>query len=572
MTRVVGSQTTMTFDLVENLRVCPEIVSELMRGRGVLIYYSHIPVAIISFLMGLFVLLKGRNSIAAKAFFAFTATFSVWTYLDLFAWLSSDSRVIMVSWALLGFFSVSFFVLSLYFVYVFIDKKDISFPKKIILFVLLLPVVVMTPSRANLDGFDADNCMAIDNHFLGYLYVPQAFVTAWMIGLMLRRYRKADRSQKRQIALLAFGIVFFLATFFGSGYFADLYGEYSIEMYGLFAMLFFLGMLGYLIVRYEAFDIRLMAVQALVVTLVTLIGAQFLFIRSDINRILTGITLGLSVLFGWMLISSVKKEVERKDELQEISTSLAVANQRLKELDNTKSEFISIASHQLRTPLTAIKGYLSLVLEESYGRLSPEIRDVMEKMYTVNGHIIQLVEDLLSVSRIETGRVQYRYEPVRLEALVADTVDMFLSIAKSRGLALQIRLPKKALPKLMLDADKIREVLSNLIDNAVKYTDRGGVTVSVGLHDTGARMTVEDTGIGFGQGEGERLFRKFSRSVETMKIVPSGTGLGLYVGKNFVEAHGGRIWGESDGVGRGARFTVELPLRNPNAADKDDNP
>ncbi|MEI7749603.1 MAG: HAMP domain-containing sensor histidine kinase [Candidatus Moraniibacteriota bacterium] len=319
--------------------------------------------------------------------------------------------------------------------------------------------------------------------------------------------------------------------------------------------------------KYRAFNIKLLGAQALVVALVILIGSQFFFIQNNTNKILTGITLILSVIFGWILIASVKKEVKRKEELQRISDSLAVANQRLKELDNTKTEFISIASHQLRTPLTAIKGYLSLLLEGSYGAIPVEITDVLEKLNVVNRNLIQLVEDLLNVSRIDAGRIQYSYEPTRVETLVADKADMFMPLAHEKGIALSLRLPSKTLPEFMLDAAKIREAVSNLIDNALKYTEKGSVVVSVesvGNNDA-VRIIVADTGIGFSEEDGRTLFGKFVRTKETSKVYVTGTGLGLYVGKSFVEAHGGRMWAESDGVGKGSRFMIELPLVNPKA-------
>ena len=260
------------------------------------------------------------------------------------------------------------------------------------------------------------------------------------------------------------------------------------------------------------------------------------------------------------------KENDRKEELQRISDSLAKANERLKELDNTKTEFISIASHQLRTPLTAIKGYLSLVLEGSYGTVSVEVTDVLEKLNLVNRNLIQLVEDLLNVSRIDAGRIRYSYEPTDVVSLVREQTEMFMPIARDKEVSLTLNLTETEIPEIMLDPGKIRESVSNLIDNALKYTEKGSVTVSVEpVKENMVRIVIADTGIGFQPGDGEKLFGKFMRTKETTKVYVGGTGLGLYVGKSFVEAHGGRMWAESDGVGTGARFIIELPYRNPQA-------
>ncbi|MDP3957495.1 MAG: HAMP domain-containing sensor histidine kinase [bacterium] len=325
----------------------------------------------------------------------------------------------------------------------------------------------------------------------------------------------------------------------------------------------FIGFLAYLIVRYKAFNIKLIGTQALVVAQFILIGSMFFFAQSLTNQILVGVTLIGTTIMGGYVIRSIKAEIARKEELQKISDALAIANQRLKELDLTKSEFISIASHQLRTPLTAIKGYISLILEGSYGKVPAVIQDVLDKVYTVNSRLVHLVEDLLNVSRIEAGRIQYSFAKAQLEPLVAELVEMFTPTARSKKLSLQMRLPEKPLPPLTIDPNKIKEVLSNLIDNALKYTKEGSVTVSLeGVKDV-ARITVTDTGIGIRPEDEKNLFEKFIRTQETTKMVASGAGLGLYVGKNFVEAHGGRIWAESDGAGKGSRFIIELPLVNP---------
>ncbi|OGI13930.1 MAG: hypothetical protein A2878_01225 [Candidatus Moranbacteria bacterium RIFCSPHIGHO2_01_FULL_54_31] len=304
--------------------------------------------------------------------------------------------------------------------------------------------------------------------------------------------------------------------------------------------------------------------QALVVAQFILIGSMFFFPQSLTNRILVGVTLLGTTIMGWYVIRSVKVEIERKEELQKLSDSLAIANERLKELDTTKSEFISIASHQLRTPLTAIKGYISLLLEGSYGKVPAKIQDVLDKVYTVNSRLVHLVEDLLNVSRIEAGRIQYSFALTQLEPLVAEVVDMFKPAAKQKKLSLTMRLPEKPLPQLTIDPNKIKEVVSNLIDNALKYTKEGGVTVSLEGTPSVARIIVTDTGIGIHPEDQKNLFEKFLRSKETTKMVVSGAGLGLYVGKSFIAAHGGRIWAESAGPDKGSRFIIELPLINPN--------
>ena len=239
----------------------------------------------------------------------------------------------------------------------------------------------------------------------------------------------------------------------------------------------------------------------------------------------------------------------------------------MEELDKQKSEFISIASHQLRTPLTAIRGYISLALEGAYGKVQgTPIEDIMNKMYTIDLRLSQLVEDLLNVSKIEAGKVQYKWENVTLEPVVSELYDMFTVLAEKKGLKLHFNKPESVLPTMKIDVNKIKEILSNLIDNAIKYTEHGSVTIHIEQDATVARIVIEDTGIGISKEDVDRLFGKFIRTETTQKMDSGGSGLGLFVGKTFVEGHGGRVYATSEGVGKGSSFIVELPLVNPNAS------
>lgn len=242
--------------------------------------------------------------------------------------------------------------------------------------------------------------------------------------------------------------------------------------------------------------------------------------------------------------------------------ALEEANEKLKSLDKLKTEFISIASHQLRTPLTAIKGYVSLLLEGSYGALSKEVEDVLNKVYGVNERLSQLVEDLLNVSRIEAGRIQFTFKKTQIIDILTELYDTFILTAKRKGLELSIELPEEGFPEIIIDGNKVKEVISNLIDNALKYTPKGKVTVRLGKTDSYARITVSDTGIGMDKDIKAHLFEKFMRSKETSQMVVGGAGLGLYVGKNFIDAQRGHLWAESEGSGQGSTFIIELPLDN----------
>lgn len=253
--------------------------------------------------------------------------------------------------------------------------------------------------------------------------------------------------------------------------------------------------------------------------------------------------------------------VKLKKEVAKATYDLEIANEELKKLDQAKSDFISIASHQLRTPLTVIKGYISMMLEGSFGKLNPSERDSLEKVYDSGERLIQLVENLLNISRIESGRLQFNYEMMNLEEIVASVAEELTNAAKKRGLKLNYEKGEKPLPKIRIDEEKIRQVIMNLTDNAIKYTKRGSITISLKKAGKNIRFCVSDSGMGMGEEELSNLFKKFSRGEGTSTVHTEGTGLGLYVAKEMVEAHKGKIWAESKGRGRGSKFWFELPIK-----------
>jgi signal transduction histidine kinase len=250
-------------------------------------------------------------------------------------------------------------------------------------------------------------------------------------------------------------------------------------------------------------------------------------------------------------------------EVDKATKDLKKANLQLKKLDEAKSDFISIASHQLRTPLTVIKGYISMILEGSFGNLDDKISETLSKVYESNERLINLVEDLLNISRIESGRLQYVFEKNDLKE-VADSVFLELNnSALKKGLKLIYDFEDKKMYRVKIDAEKLRQVVMNLIDNAIKYTfkakgNKGEIKIFLKAEKKNIIFCVEDNGLGISKEDMGNLFKKFSRGKGMFIVHTNGTGLGLYVAKQIVEAHSGKIWAESEGINKGARFCFKL--------------
>lgn len=243
---------------------------------------------------------------------------------------------------------------------------------------------------------------------------------------------------------------------------------------------------------------------------------------------------------------------------------------REKEMDRLKTEFISVASHQLRSPLTTTQWSIRTILDGELGPIDEKQREFMLKAYKSNEQMVVLVNDLLNVSRIEEGRFLFTFDTESLEKVVADAIDsasMMLERMKQKNINFVYNPPKERLPLIELDAEKIQMVLINLIENAINYTNEGKIEISL-YHDPKEKtnvLSVSDTGIGIPEEEKQFIFKKFFRAQNTEKVRVNGSGLGLYIVKNIIEKHGGNIRFDSH-EGRGTTFYISFPMLNKQTA------
>lgn len=233
--------------------------------------------------------------------------------------------------------------------------------------------------------------------------------------------------------------------------------------------------------------------------------------------------------------------------------------QRQQEVEAVKSDFISIVSHELRTPLTAIKGFLSMLLQKDFGPLTDRQQHFMDRVYQTNQRMIGLVEDLLDASYLESGKIKLKISPTAMEPLISDVVTELASKGFERQIMLKTN-RKHKLPLVLADEVRLRQILVNLIDNAIKYSlPKTEILIDFKVQDGELITSIKDQGVGITPAHLERLFQKFGRIYNPMSVQAGGTGLGLYIVKNLVESHGGRIWVTSR-EGKGSRFSFSLPI------------
>jgi len=234
---------------------------------------------------------------------------------------------------------------------------------------------------------------------------------------------------------------------------------------------------------------------------------------------------------------------------------------REKNLDRLKTEFISIAAHQLRTPLSAIKWVIKMVVDGDAGKLNKEQQDLLNRGYKSNERVIGLVNDLLNVSRIEEGRFGYTFSKSNFEDVLNIVVaDLEKNIAKNH-IKLVLNKPKQ-LPKIYMDKDRMVLVMQNFLENAVKYTpEYGKIEITIEILDNVLEVKIKDNGVGIPKKDQVKLFSKFFRASNVMRLQTEGTGLGLFIAKNIIDKHNGKIWIESE-EGKGTTACFNLPLKN----------
>ena len=285
---------------------------------------------------------------------------------------------------------------------------------------------------------------------------------------------------------------------------------------------------------------------------------------------------GLVDLIGVEIKEAFRKELEVKGNLiLEISTVPIMTEReklgmlvilhditREKMVERIKTEFVSLAAHQLRTPLSAIKWTLKMLLDGDLGPISEEQEGFIKKTYISNERMISLINDLLDVTRIEEGRYLHKPALAEFEPIVEFVIELFQEEIANKKIKFNFKKPKTKLPKTVVDIEKIKLVIQNLLDNAVKYTLPGGKVTALLEHDKNKKeiiFSVEDTGVGIPLDQQPRLFTKFFRGVNVERMDTEGSGLGIFISKNIVEAHGGKIWFESE-EGKGTTFYFSLPI------------
>jgi signal transduction histidine kinase len=237
------------------------------------------------------------------------------------------------------------------------------------------------------------------------------------------------------------------------------------------------------------------------------------------------------------------------------------AHQELKSLSEAKNQFILATQHHLRTPLTIMKGYSSMLIEGDYGKLNKKAKEKLVFFSESTQKLINLVNEFLDISQFQVGKKILKMEKVDVQKLVKDVIKEFKIEAEKKGLYLEFKKLNR-IPMIKADYAKLREAIYNIVNNGIKYTEKGGITIFLEMKNKRLKIMIQDTGIGIGKKEINSLFEKtFERSKGAQKLYTLGRGIGLYISSSIIKAHNGKIWAESSGENSGSIFHIELPIK-----------
>lgn len=537
-----------------------------------LLIYSHVPTAIVSLMAGFFLLSKDKKTLATKIFFALTLVFFLFTMGDLVEWFVFLGRdVVMFARSIIDLLDPLLFALAFWFLYAFIEKKDLPGIYKILLFLPLSPIVIRGLLHYNLIGYNWDICEVIEspfttsyNYYIDLLYWLATIAFAiWSII-----HNKANRPKIiiASVGVCLFMTLFFVMEFVLTGYIWGDALDYSYFVYAFFGMPLLIAFLGYVIVRYQEFNIKLVASETLVWALTALIGAQFFFVSGWASLSLTAVTFVTVLFFGRALVRSIKREIKQREEILSLAHDVErayVIEKRAKDelarLDKFKDQFLMTTQHNLRTPLTSMMGYSDLLLKGVFGKQNKKTVEVIEKFQILTKGMIKMVNDFLNMAQFQLGRDVLSFKiGIDVLNILQEIITELEFKAKTKHLYLKLEAPEK-LPVINADREKLKAAIFNVVDNAVKYTQKGGVNVMVETTSTAIKIIISDTGIGIPPEEVKGLFDSmFNRGEQAKKYDTVGSGVGLYLSAQIIKAHKGRIWVES---GRsGSTFFVELPF------------
>jgi len=543
-------------------------------------------IGVVGFTLGIIVYTKAPLKKANQIFFVFTLCVIVWILSASFSEIPEDLKISLIL-SKVTYFGVLLaatflFYFSFYFPKEIILKTGLKFFTGGVTFIFsLLTLFSNSVIKGVIPqpwGFDLDfgNMYSL---FLIYciLLVIVAFRN------FLKNLRISSHLEKLQLRYLFLGIIIFVAaSIIVNVIVRAIVGSDIYYRFGNYSAIFLVIFTAFAILKYHLFEIRVILTEILVGAMgIVLFLLPFLMPSLNLKT-LTFLVFLLFLIFGYYLIKATHEETKRREEAERLTVQervlrdeaerIAIQERALRQrseklvreferLDRAKTQFLLATQHHLRTPLSIMKNYASMLLEGTYGKLGEIVKHPLSGIYVSIERLIKVVNEFLDVAQLQLDKgVLKKAKTDMINYLKKEIIEELLPSAKEKGLYLKLEPSKEKIPEIMIDQTKMKTAIYNVVDNGLKYTQKGGVTIKLQIVNGKLQIVVKDTGIGIKKEEIAELFEKtFERGKEAEKLYTTGRGIGLYISKNFIEAHQGKIWAESEGEGKGSTFYIELP-------------
>lgn len=507
------------------------------------------------------------KSITNRAFLWFaimTTVYGIFNYLN----YQVKSPELILWFLRLTIFSAVWHAFSFYFLFYVFPKNETTISRfnKFFIIPLTILVSILTLTPLVFSKVIVVASSGVSNPQRGRAIALFGMTTLFLVvsGIveLIKKTKRASSGEKKEFFIILLGtiVTFSLIAIFNVLLPVVFNNTRFVPLAPVF-ILPFIACTAYGIVEYHLFNVKVIATEGLTFLLTVALLFELLLSENFAATLFRFFIFFLVLLVGILLIRSVQKEVLQREQLQKLSKELEVANEQLKALDQARADFITIASHQLRTPPATIKWYLSAIKSGDYGKLPDDAATALARTEATNNSLIALIDDLLNASRIERGKMEFNFVDTDTQEIAQVTVDQLQPIAQMKNLKLAFEKPSSPLPHIMADKEKLRQVMNNFIDNAIKYTKEGGVTAKINSDGTTIRFEVTDTGKGIAPELRDSLFDKYTRGKDSATHA-TGLGLGLYVAKFIIDTHHGKIWAESPGEGKGSTFIFTIPIKN----------
>lgn len=510
--------------------------------------------AISSGILGYVVFTHNKKGAVNRAFFYYSIAITFWSG-SYFLWQISKTDISAIFWCkalMMGAIMIP--VLYTRFVYRLINKPE----HKILMYLFFAVSIVFL--FLNLGNFLVDGMKARSGFdlwptagpaFIYYLMVWFSIVV-YSVYLLFVEYFRATNHKKTQLFYVLIGTII---GYLGGATNYPLWLDIKILPWGNILITFYTMVMAYSILKYKLLDIKIIYTEAIIIFVFFALLVDALISPNYKIALLRMIIVLLFSVVGQGLIKNI-------GELKKANRQLEHDKKELVELDRMKDEFLQMATHELNTPITVIQGKLNMAVVEDMCKLNDDQKAFLKPVLDDTTRLAHLSKDILDTSRIDQHRMAINRSETDLDALISDTVKNFEIKAKEQGDSITYIPMSKALPKINIDQSKIGEVITNLISNAIKFTEKGKIAVTSKIKDDEVIISVSDTGVGIDKEGQKHLFEKFYQAGRFDPENPQeqqGTGLGLYISQNIINLHGGKMWLESV-KDKGSNFYFSLPL------------